>query len=80
MGSLLPDPSSRSRSQGGDDVLRLNRGNEIAGSHWELNLGHLTCAASALPLSYDNWTTTCPHNPLYVLPAFSLPSISPHNI
>ena len=62
MGSLLPDPSSRSRSQGGDDVLRLNRGSEMPGSHWELNLGHLTCAASALPLSYDNWTTTRPQD------------------
>ena len=27
---------------------------EKAGSHQELNLGHLACAASALPLSYDN--------------------------
>ena len=27
---------------------------------------HLACIASALPLSYDNWTTTSPHNPLYV--------------
>ena len=26
----------------------------------------LTCAASALPLSYNNWTTTNPHNLLYV--------------
>ena len=24
-------------------------------------------AASALPLSHNNWTTTSPHNPLYVL-------------
>ena len=35
-------------------------------SHWESNPGHLACAASALPLSYDNWTTTNPHNPQYV--------------
>ena len=27
---------------------------EKAASHWELNPGHLVCAASALPLSYDN--------------------------
>ena len=33
---------------------------EKAGSRWELNPGHLACAASALPLSYDNWTTTSP--------------------
>ena len=38
-----------------------------AGSHRELNPGHLACAASALPLSYDSWTTTSSHNPLYVL-------------
>ena len=43
-------------------------GSEKAGSHRESNpLGHLACAASALPLSYDNRTTTSPHNPLYVL-------------
>ena len=40
---------------------------EKAGSHWESNPGHLACAASALPLSYDNRTTTSPHNPLYIL-------------
>ena len=40
---------------------------EKAGSRWESNPGHLACAASALPLSYDNQTTTSPHNPLYVL-------------
>ena len=40
---------------------------EKAGSHRESNPGHLDCAASALPLSYDNQTTTGPHNPLYVL-------------
>ena len=33
---------------------------EKAGSHWELNPGHLACAASALPLSYDNRKTTHP--------------------
>ena len=38
-----------------------------AGSHWESEPGHLACAASALPLSYDNWTTTSPHNPLDTL-------------
>ena len=31
---------------------------ERAGSHWELNPGHLACAASALSLSCDDWTTT----------------------
>ena len=30
----------------------------------ESNPGHLAWAASALPLSYDNWTTTSHHNPL----------------
>ena len=40
---------------------------EKASSHRESNPGHLACAASALPLSYDNRTTTSPHNPLYVL-------------
>ena len=38
-----------------------------AGSRWKLNPGHLPCAASALPLTYDSWTTTNPHNPLYIL-------------
>ena len=40
-----------------------------AGSPWESNKGLLcmALAASALPQSYDNWTTTSPHNPLYVL-------------
>ena len=38
---------------------------EKAGSRQESNPGHLACAASALPLSYDNRTTTSPHNPLY---------------
>ena len=40
---------------------------EKAGSHRESKPGHLACAASALPLSYDNRTTTSTHNPLYVL-------------
>ena len=40
---------------------------EKAGSHQELNPGHLACAANALPLSYDNWTTTIAHNPLCIL-------------
>ena len=35
---------------------------EKAGSCWESNPGHLACAASALPLSYNNQTTTSPHN------------------
>ena len=39
---------------------------EKASSFWELNQEHLACIASAMPLSYDNWTTTSPHNPLYV--------------
>ena len=29
---------------------------EKAGSHWELNPGHLACTTNALPLSYINWT------------------------
>ena len=33
----------------------------------ESNPGHLACAASALPLSYDNQATTSPHNLVYVL-------------
>ena len=41
-----------------------SRGKWKAGSHQESNPGHLACAASALPLSHDNWTTTNPHNPL----------------
>ena len=40
---------------------------EKAGSRRESNPEHLVCAASVLPLSYDNQTTTSPHNPLYVL-------------
>ena len=40
---------------------------EKAGSHRELSSGHLACATTALTLSYDNWTNTSPHNPLYVL-------------
>ena len=40
---------------------------ENAGSRLESNPGHLARAVSALPLSYDNWTTTSPHNPLYIL-------------
>ena len=36
---------------------------EKAGSRWESNPGHLACAASTLPLSYDNQTTTSPHQP-----------------
>ena len=38
---------------------------EEARSRLESKLGHLVCAASALPPSYDNQTTTNPHNPLY---------------
>ena len=37
---------------------------EKSGSHQESNSGYLACAASALPLSYDNWKAT---SPLYVL-------------
>ena len=33
----------------------------------ESNPGHLACAASALPLSYNNQTTTSSRNLLYVL-------------
>ena len=40
---------------------------EKASSPRESNPGHLACATNALPLSYDNWTTTSPQNPLYVL-------------
>ena len=40
---------------------------EKASSRRELNPGHLACAASALPLTYDNQTTTSPYKslPLY---------------
>ena len=37
---------------------------EKASSRLESNSGHL--AASALPLSYNNRTTTSPHNPLCI--------------
>ena len=48
------------------DVFEVKiEGSKKAGSHPESNPGHLACAASALPLSYDNRTTTSPHNPLY---------------
>ena len=40
---------------------------EKADSRQESNPGHMACAASALPLSYDNQTTTSPHNPLCAL-------------
>ena len=40
---------------------------EKPSSRRESNPGHLACAASALTLSYNNRTTTSPHNPLYVL-------------
>ena len=40
---------------------------EKAVSHQESNPGHLASAVCALPLSYSNWTTTSPHNPLNVL-------------
>ena len=36
---------------------------EKAGSRRRLNPGSLAWAASALPLSHDNRTTTTPHNP-----------------
>ena len=39
---------------------------EKASSCWKSNPGYLPCTASGLPLNY-NWTTTSPHNPLYVL-------------
>ena len=38
---------------------------EKTGSRRESNSGHLACAASALPLSYGNQTTTSPHNPAH---------------
>ena len=44
------------------DVLRRKESEKA-----ESNPGHLVCAASTLPLSYDNRTITSPHNPLYVL-------------
>ena len=50
---------------------------EKAGSRWDSNPGHLTCAASALPLSYNNWTTTSPHSPLYVYTA-QVSSVAEH--
>ena len=43
---------------------------EKAGSHLESN--------PALPLSYDNWTTTSPHNPLYVLHRVDWNASVPH--
>ena len=55
------------------NILYLNKEgakieeSEKAGSCRESNPGHLACAASALPLSYDNRTATSPNNPLYVL-------------
>ena len=38
----------------------------------------LAWATSALPLSYDNLTTTCPHNPLYVLLVVLNSSVAEH--
>ena len=43
--------------------IKFNRGKWKASSHQESNPGFLPWATSALPLSYDNWTTTSPHNP-----------------
>ena len=37
---------------------------EKVSSHLESSPGHLACAGSALPRSYDNWTTTNSHNSL----------------
>ena len=44
-----------------------NRRKWKASCHWESISGFLAWATSALSLSYDNWTTTCPDNLLYVL-------------
>ena len=40
---------------------------EKAGSHWESNQDTSHLNRQFLPLSHDSWTTTNPHNPLYVL-------------
>ena len=43
------------------DVFEINtEKSENPSSRWESNLEHLACAASALPLSYNNRTTTGP--------------------
>ena len=41
-------------------------GSEKVGSHWELNPGHLVWTTSAVPMSYDNQTTTNTHNSLRI--------------
>ena len=47
------------------DVLEAKiEESEKADSHWESNPGHLVCAISVLPLSYDTRATTSTHNPL----------------
>ena len=46
------------------------------GSRWESEPGHLACAASALPLSYNKWTTTSPHNPLIYTAQVGLKGLS----
>ena len=46
--------------------LMFETENKNTGSRRESNPGHLACAASILPLSYDNWTATNPHNSLYM--------------
>ena len=48
---------------------------EKVSSRRESNPGHLACAASALPLSYDNRTNTSPHNSLYI----NWTTTNPHN-
>ena len=47
--------------------MRQNSEREKGGSRQESNFLHLAWAASALPLSHNNQTTTIPHNPLHVL-------------
>ena len=50
---------------------------EKAGSRRESHPGHLACVASALPLSYDNQTTTSPHNPLFCTGGTEVPQSPP---
>ena len=50
---------------------------EKASSFRELNQEHLACIVSSMPLSYDNWTTTSPHNPPYVAAQIRCPRFNP---
>ena len=59
-----------------------NRGNGKAGSHQEMNPGHLACKASALPLSYDKQTMLLTVNSwsilihlMYIYTSLTLPAL-----